>query len=136
MSELFKTEHPLKIIIVDDSEFSRHSISSILEAAGHDILGEAANAEQTLEILSSRKADLIILDVVMPDVTGLELAKHINDNFDNIYIIMISSLAQEHIILEAISAGASDFIQKPFKQSDLIISVEKISSQVKEDKNI
>ncbi len=121
-----------QILIVDDSDFSRSNISQMLDNPRYNIIGEAANAKEAINILKDRTAHLAIIDVVMPDVSGIELADYITDNFDDTAIIMISSLAQESIVIDSISAGASDYIQKPFKQEDLLTSVEKILSTFEE----
>ena len=136
MSQESAQDYPLNIIVVDDSEFSRKTIVSILEEAGHKIAGEASNAEETFEILNTSNPDLVILDVVMPEVTGIDLANHIHDNFEDLYIIMVSSLGQEHIIIESIGAGAVDFIQKPFRKEDLLISVGKVAARVQKDREL
>lgn len=122
-----------RVLIVDDSDFSRSNIANILSGDNYNIIGEAANAKEAINILSDRKAHLAIIDVVMPEVSGIELAEHISENFKNTAIIMISSLAQENIILDSISAGASDFLQKPFTNEDFLASVEKILSFIEED---
>lgn len=122
-----------RVLIVDDSDFSRSNIANILDSDRYNIIGEAANAKEAISILSDRKAHLAIIDVVMPEVSGIELAEHISENFKHTAIIMISSLAQENIILDSISAGASDFLQKPFTKEDLLASVEKILSYLEEE---
>ncbi len=119
-------------LIVDDSDFSRSSISKMLNDSRFNIVGEASNAKEAIDILKERSVDLAIVDVVMPDVSGIELADYITENFDHIAIIMISSLGQESIVIDSISAGASDYIQKPFKKEDLLTSVEKILSSREE----
>lgn len=121
-----------KILIVDDSDFSRNSISSMFDDSKYSIVGEAANAKEAINILKDNQAHLVIIDVVMPEVSGIELAEYITDNFTDTYIIMISSLGQESIIIDSISAGASDYIQKPIKKEVLLASVDKILSEVEE----
>lgn len=121
-----------KILIVDDSDFSRTNISKMLSNERYQIIGEAANAKEATNILKDRTAHIAIVDVVMPDVSGIELAEYIHENFSNTFIIMISSLGQESIIIDSISAGASDYIQKPFTQEELITSIEKIISGIEE----
>ncbi len=118
-----------RIIVVDDSEFSRASINEMLEDEENiEVIGEAAHAEDAVKIIAEKKPDIVILDVVMPDISGIDLAKTINKSLPNVSIIMISSLAQEHVVIESISAGANDFIQKPFSKEDLINSIDKISN--------
>ena len=109
----------LRIIIVDDSDFSRKSIIEILSAEGHDIVGEADSAEKAIKVAQSVACDLFIVDVVMPEVSGIELAKHLSENYAESKIIIVSSLKIENIIIESISNGAIDFIQKPFALNEL-----------------
>jgi two-component system chemotaxis response regulator CheY len=124
-----------RILIVDDSDFSRNNISTMLDdGERYNIIGEAASAKEAINILKDRKAHIAIIDIVMPEVSGIELAQYISDNFDDTTIIMISSLGQENIVIDSISAGASDFIKKPFKKDELIASVEKIISGIEEEK--
>ena len=121
-----------KILIVDDSDFSRSTISGMLDAPKFNIIGEAASAKEAINVLNDRKAHLCIIDIVMPEVSGIELAEYINSSFDNIQIIMVSSLGHESIVIDSISAGASDFLQKPVNKTDLINSVEKALEGFKE----
>lgn len=116
----------IKIIIVDDSDFSRSVISKMLVEEGFQIMGEAASAEAALPLIKEKKPDLVIVDIVMPNVSGLELTEKISQD---VAVIVISSLSQEHVVLDAISAGASDFIAKPIQKQQLIDSVQKIMSE-------
>ena len=115
-----------RILIVDDSDFSRMNMVKMLDQDKYNIIGEASNAKEAINILKDRKAHLAILDVVMPDVSGIELATHFSENFKETAIMMVSSLAGESIIIDSISAGASDYLQKPFKKEDFLASIEKI----------
>ncbi len=118
------------ILIVDDSSFSRQTISQILSDDGFSISGDASTESEAWSALHSSKCDIIIMDVVMPETNGITLTKQILDQFKDAAVIMISSLTQEHIIIEAIGAGASDFIQKPFEKLDLLEAVDKIARQL------
>lgn len=118
----------MKVLIVDDSDFSRSIISKMLSEEGIEIVGEANSAASALQILKEKKANIVITDVVMPEVSGIELTEKINQAYNDIAVIVISSLSQEHIVLEAIGAGASDFIAKPIQKQQLIDSLEKIMS--------
>ena len=115
-----------KVIIVDDSDFSRSIIRKILTEEGFQIIGEANSAENAMLLLRDKTPDIIITDIVMPEITVIELTHTLNKKFPEISIIVVSSLSQEHIVLEAISAGASDFIAKPIEKQQLIDSLEKI----------
>lgn len=115
-----------KIVIVDDSDFSRSIIRKMLDDENLDIVGEANGAEAALRIIKEKNPNIVITDIVMPEISGIELTEKISQKFPDISVIVISSLSQEHIILEAIAAGASDFIAKPIQKQQLMDSIEKI----------
>lgn len=123
----------LSIVVVDDSDFSRSFIVKMLKDAGFTIVGEAASASTALQVIKEKKPQVVITDIVMPEISGIELTEKINQDFDNIFVIVISSLSQEHVVIEAIGAGAADFIAKPIQSQQLIDSLEKIMSQIKSE---
>lgn len=117
----------LKILIVDDSEFNRKNMTNILTFEGFNVVGAVESAEDAIQLAYTAKANLLFIDIVMPDISGLELAKHFQEKKgDDRYLILMSSLNIESIVIEAISNGAIDFLQKPFEEEDLLKSVEKI----------
>ena len=122
------TNSNMKVVIVDDSDFSRSIIRKMLSEEEIEILGEANGAIAALTMIRDKKPNIVITDIVMPDISGIELTEKINQEFDNIAVIVISSLSHEHIVLEAIGAGASDFIAKPIQKQHLIDSLKKINS--------
>jgi YesN/AraC family two-component response regulator len=121
----------LKIVVVDDSDFSRFLIIKMLKESGFNVVGEANSAVSALQVIKDKEPHVVITDIVMPEVSGIELTENINQNFDNVYVIVVSSLSQEHVVLEAISAGAADFVAKPINQHQLVESLEKIMAQMK-----
>lgn len=123
----------VKILVVDDSDFSRKSIVDIVDKNGFTVAGQAEDAEKAVALMHSQDINLFIIDVVMPGINGIELAKQIHENFSSCYILMISSLGQENIIIESIGAGAIDFLRKPFSEIDLIDSLERIMMQMQEE---
>lgn len=123
----------LKIVVVDDSDFSRSMIIKILKEAQFQVVGEANSAASALQVIKDKKPNVVITDIVMPEISGIELTETINQNFDDVYVIVVSSLSQEHVVLEAIGAGAADFIAKPIGQQQLVDSLEKILSQMSKD---
>ena len=124
----------LKIVVVDDSDFSRKNIINILEKEGFNILGQASSAEEGIKLSVTTDANLFIVDVVMPEKSGIELVKTMTENSYKGYVIMTSSLTMENIVIESLSMGAVDFLKKPFNPDDLIKSVEKIEIQLERDK--
>lgn len=124
----------LRIMVVDDSDFNRKSMVEILTNEGFNVVGEARSAEEAIQVAHTSKANLIFIDIVMPEISGLELAKHFQEkNSQDKFIIMMSSLNIESIVIESISNGALDFLQKPFDASDLIKCVEKIEKLVEKE---
>jgi len=123
----------LKIVVVDDSDLSRKSIIEILDRYGYDIVGQASSAELALPMAGTTAANLFIIDVVMPEVSGLELAKTLSELSKPINMIMMSSLDTESVVIESISSGALDFLAKPFTENNLIQSVEKIKKILESD---
>ena len=132
MNEISSHED-LKVVVVDDSDFSRTLIIKMLKEASFNVVGEAGSAATALQVIKEKKPHVVITDIVMPEISGIELTESINQNFDDIYVIVISSLSQEHVVLEAIGAGAADFIAKPINQQQLIDSLDKIMNQMKND---
>lgn len=125
----------LKILIVDDSDFNRKNMVDILTYEGFNVIGQASSAEEAIQIAHSAKPNLIFIDIVMPEISGLELTKHLQEKNTGgeRFIIMMSSLNIESIVIESISNGASDFLQKPFERDDLIKAVEKVERLVEKD---
>ncbi|WP_034728825.1 response regulator [Bacteriovorax sp. BSW11_IV] len=123
-----------KVLVVDDSDFSRKTTVEILERHGFNVVGNASSAEKGLLLAQSTRANLYIVDVVMPKVSGIEFAKRLMELRTGVYIIMTSSLDMESVVIESISNGAIDFLTKPFTEETLINSVEKIEREFDRDK--
>ena len=121
----------LKILIVDDSDFNRKNMVEILTHEGFNVIGQASSAEEAIKIFHSAKPNLIFIDIVMPEISGFELTKHLQEKSSGEkFMIMMSSLNIESIVIESISNGATDFLQKPFERVDLIRAVEKVERLV------
>ncbi len=117
-----------RILIVDDALFMRKMLSDILSEQGHDIIGEATNAKDAIELYKQLKPDLVTLDIIMPEidgVTSLHAIKAIKSMDSNAIIIMVSAMGQQSVVAESIHAGATDFIIKPFQKTDVINAVNK-----------
>lgn len=116
----------LKILLVDDSDFSRQLIKTMLKEDGYVVTAEANSAEAALGSIKEIRPHVLITDIVMPKVSGIELTEKVTQNFNEISVIVISSLSQEHVVLEAIGAGARDFIAKPIQKQQIVDSLDKI----------
>lgn len=108
----------LKIMIVDDSAFMRAIIKKIVGGNGARII-EAADGKQAVELYKKENPALTLMDVVMPNLSGVEALKQIRAIDPNARIIMVSAAGQEMIIKEALDNGAYDFIVKPFKEEQV-----------------
>lgn len=119
----------LKIAVIDDSEFSRKSVIEILESEGYNVVGQASSAEEGMSLGATTGANIFLIDVIMPERSGLEMAKVISEKTMGASIIMMSSLNMESIVIESISSGALDFLPKPFSPKDLLKAIEKIEKE-------
>jgi DNA-binding NtrC family response regulator len=126
------TDESFNIVVVDDSSYSRKQLVDLLTASHYQVVGAATNAQEALQMIREKKPDLVITDIVMPEMSGIDLAKKMHDLSIGIPVIMTSSLSHEQVILESISQGAIDFIQKPIIPEQLIDSIEKIKNMKKQ----
>ncbi|MCL5934966.1 MAG: response regulator [Firmicutes bacterium] len=120
-----------KILIVDDAAFMRMMIKNILLKNGYEVVGEAENGKQALGIYKENKPDLVTMDITMPEMDGIESVKAIRSMDPSASIIMCSAMGQQSMVMDAIQAGAKDFIVKPFQQDRLLQAVERVLSRAK-----
>ncbi len=113
------------ILVVDDAKFARVITKKALQNAGYDNIVEAATAAATLEIFQEKKPDLTLLDITLPDNTDLTLLKKLLEIDPKASIVINSAIGQELIIMDALKAGAKDFIVKPFNEKEFIKIVNK-----------
>ena len=118
-----------RVLIVDDALFMRTMLREIFVAAGWQVVAEADDGEQAIEIYQIQKPDLVTMDVVMPEMGGIEALKKILAQDPLARIVVCSALGQKRLILEAIQAGAKDFIVKPFQQEQVLEVVERVISE-------
>ena len=115
-----------RVLIVDDAVFMRNMIREIFAAGGYDVVGEAANGLEAVDRFLELRPDLTTMDIVMPFKSGIEATREIVKADPRAVVIMCSALGQEALVMEAIEAGASDFIVKPFRSEDVIAVVRKV----------
>lgn len=118
-----------RILIVDDAAFMREMLRDILADSGYEISGEAADGEQAVSMFREVQPDLVTLDIVMPRKSGLEALREIRGLDPGARIVMCSALGQEAMVMEALEAGAQDFIVKPFKPDQALGIIEKAISK-------
>ncbi|UOR07354.1 response regulator [Hymenobacter aerilatus] len=109
-----------RILIVDDSFYMRTMLKNMLSDAGYEVVGEAANGQQALEMAAATRPDLITLDVILPDNTGLDVLKGIREDQPDVKVVMCSAVGQEVIVNEALESGATAYIVKPFSEEKVL----------------
>lgn len=115
-----------KILLVDDAAFMRKVIKDTLSKSGYTDLYEAVDGVDAIEKFKELSPDLVIMDITMPNMDGLEALKTIRTNDPNANIVMCSAMGQETMVIDAIRSGAKDFIVKPFKAERVLKTVTSI----------
>lgn len=104
-----------QVLVVDDARFMRKLLSDALASGGHDVVGEAADGAEAVERFSALRPELMTLDITMPGKDGLQTLREIIALDPSARVIMCSALGQESKVIEALRAGAKDFVVKPFR---------------------
>jgi len=114
-----------RILIVDDAAFMRMMIRDILTKNGYEVVGEANDGVQAIEKFKELRPDLITMDITMPEMDGIVALKEIKKMEPNAKVIMCSAMGQQAMVIDAIQAGAKDFIVKPFQADRVIEAIKK-----------
>lgn len=114
-----------KILIADDATFMRALLKDILSKGAYEIVGEAANGQEAVDLYGQLSPDLVTMDITMPEKSGLEALKEIMSTHPNARVIMCSAMGQQAMVLEAIKLGAKDFVVKPFQPERVLEAVAK-----------
>jgi two-component system, chemotaxis family, chemotaxis protein CheY len=115
-----------RVLICDDAIFMRTMIADILKQAGFDVIGEAETGAQAVTRFRELRPDLVTMDIVMPDMGGIDAVREIVREAPEARILMCSAMGQQALVIEAIQAGARDFVIKPFQPSRLIEAVKRV----------
>ncbi|ACJ33865.1 chemotaxis protein CheY [Anoxybacillus flavithermus NBRC 109594] len=115
-----------RILIVDDAKFMRMTLANILKKANHEVAGEAENGKEAVDLYIELKPDIVTLDITMPVMSGLEAVREIKRHDPHAKIIMCSAMGQQKMVVEAIEAGALDFIVKPFDESRVMEAIQRV----------
>ncbi|OHW62770.1 chemotaxis protein CheY [Andreesenia angusta] len=114
------------ILVVDDAAFMRMMIKEILTKNGFDVVGEAENGAKAVEKYKELNPDLVIMDITMPEMDGIQAVKAIKEVDGNAKVVMCSAMGQQAMVIEAIQAGARDFIVKPFQADRVVEAIKKV----------
>lgn len=108
------------VLIVDDAAFMRATLRDIFERAGWRVAGEARDGAEAVARYAALRPDLVTMDIVMPELSGIEAVRRIVAADPGARVIMCSAMGQQSLVIEAIQAGARDFVIKPFQVSKVL----------------
>lgn len=114
------------VLICDDAIFMRTMIADILTNAGYEVVGEAESGLQAVEKYKQLRPDLVTMDIVMPDMGGIEAVREITRFDPAAKVLMCSAMGQQALVVEAIQAGAKDFVVKPFQPARVLEAVQRV----------
>ncbi|MCI9377029.1 MAG: response regulator [Eubacterium sp.] len=114
------------ILVCDDAAFMRMMIKDILTKNGYNIAGEAENGLKAVEKYNETKPDLVLMDITMPEMDGIQALKKIKEMDPAAKVVMCSAMGQQAMVIEAIQSGAKDFIVKPFQAERVLEAVKKV----------
>ena len=114
------------ILICDDAAFMRMMIKDILTKNGYTVIGEAENGQKAVEKYAELNPDLVLMDITMPEMDGIQALKKIKENDSSASVIMCSAMGQQAMVIESIQSGAKDFIVKPFQADRVLEAVRKV----------
>jgi two-component system, chemotaxis family, chemotaxis protein CheY len=109
-----------RVLVVDDSFYMRTMLKNMLTDAGYNVVGEASDGETAIRMAQETNPDLVTLDLILPDNTGLDVLKGIRKDNPNMKVIIVSAVGQEAIVNEAIQSGARAYIVKPFAEEKVL----------------
>ncbi len=115
-----------KILVVDDAAFMRMMIKDIVTKNGFEVVGEAENGAIAVTKYKELSPDLVLMDITMPEVDGIQAVKQIKAFDANAKVVMCSAMGQQAMVIEAIQAGAKDFIVKPFQADRILEAIKKV----------
>jgi two-component system chemotaxis response regulator CheY len=115
-----------RILITDDALFMRVTLKNILSQNGFEVVGEAQNGVESVELYKKLKPDLVTMDITMPELDGIGALKQIKDHDPSAVVVMCTAMGQKNMVVEAIQAGAKDFIVKPFQPDRVLEAVNKL----------
>jgi two-component system, chemotaxis family, chemotaxis protein CheY len=114
------------VLICDDAIFMRRMLRDVLKGAGFEVVGEAQTGAEAVDRYRELKPDLVTMDIIMPDMGGIDAVRAIVQEHPEAKILMCSAMGQQALVIEAIQAGARDFVVKPFQPSRVLEAVQRV----------
>lgn len=136
MSELQirkKDDSPFRFLIVDDSNFILKAMKVTIRLLGGEVVGEARDGEEAIEQFKKVRPDVVACDIIMPGMSGVDVLRQLIRTEPNVKVIMVSSLAHQGIVKEAMAAGAKHFLVKPFKPAEAARKIKAVLERVSEE---
>ncbi|MCI1696940.1 response regulator [Aneurinibacillus aneurinilyticus] len=119
-----------KVLVVDDAVFMRNIIKDFLTKNGFEVVGEAGNGAEAVQKYIQTRPDLVTMDITMPEMDGVEALKKIKEHDPLAKIIICSAMGQEKMVIQAMGAGAIDFIVKPFQEARVLEAITKAAASL------
>ncbi|MFO7254947.1 MULTISPECIES: response regulator [Limnochorda] len=120
----------MRVLVVDDTAFMRLTLRRTLERFGHEVVGEAADGEEAVQLYQELRPDLVTMDITMPKMDGITAIREIRKIDPRAKIIVCSAMGQKPMVIEALEAGAQDFLVKPFDAERVREAIERLNGAV------
>jgi two-component system chemotaxis response regulator CheY len=117
-----------RILITDDALFMRVTLRNILTQSGFEVVGEASTGAEAVELYEQLRPDVVTMDITMPEMDGIQALKLIRSIDSEAKVVMCTAMGQKNMVVEAIQAGAKDFIVKPFQPERVVEAVQKVAA--------
>ena len=114
-----------KILIADDSAYMRSILKDLLLRNGYDVIGEAENGREVIELYGKLKPDVIAMDIMMPEMSGTQALKELKERYPEARVVMSAAMGQQNLVVEAIRAGAAEFFIKPVQAERVVEAIDK-----------
>ena len=114
-----------KILIADDSAYMRSILKDLLLRNGYDVIGEAENGSEVIELYGKLKPDIIAMDIMMPEMSGTQALKELKERYPEARVVMSAAMGQQNLVVEAIRAGAAEFFIKPVQAERVVEAIDK-----------
>ncbi|MCM2278403.1 MAG: response regulator [Oligoflexia bacterium] len=116
---------PKTVLIVDDVAFVRKTLNEVLTEAHYQVIGEAADGAEAVNLYMKLRPDVVTMDVVMPQMSGIDATRKILKYDKDAKVVIISAMGQENLVMEAINVGAKDYLLKPFSGAEVVKTIER-----------
>ena len=117
-----------RVLVVDDAVFMRMTIRKMIELEGYEVVGEAGNGVEAVQKYMEAQPDVVMLDITMPEMNGIDALKRIKEFDPKAKVIMCSAMGQQAMVAQAIQSGAKDFIVKPFEKDRVLAALKRVTA--------